>query len=329
MTVLDSPGKDNDSAARTCLILLIVGAVIGLLVCVIVALTIAPIDILPEPTPRPEDQRGTVETEDALLFSVMEIGQGECVVVITPDKRAMVIDGGRSTRRMEERVIPYLREHGVEKVDYVLTTNPDQDHVAGLEKLLQLMPVGAWVDPVVPNTNQSYARSLDLVIEKGITPIKARRGVTLDLGPTVEVEILWPVDPLMLDGDEASHNDNSIVVKITHGEVDFLVPGDIEKRAEQQLVELDGDALQSDVLVLAHHGSKTSSTAEFLDAVAPDVAIIPVGLDNSYGHPHDEVLQRLRFRDIDIYRTDLDGTIEVRSNGESYQVQALGAQGTE
>jgi beta-lactamase superfamily II metal-dependent hydrolase len=198
--------------------------------------------------------------------------------------------------------------------------------VAGLERLLQVMPVGAWVDPVVPNTNQSYARSLELVIEKNITPIRASRGVTLDMGPTVTVEILWPMEPFLLDGDEPSHNDNSIVVKITHGDVSFLVPGDIESEAERRLVELDGDGLQSDVLVLAHHGSRTSSTAEFLDAVSPSVAMIPVGLDNSYGHPHDEVLQRLRFRDIDVYRTDLDGTIEVVSDGESYQVTTRGPQ---
>lgn len=324
-----SPGRDNDSAARTCLILLIVGAVIGLVVCAIVLIAIAPIDLLPEPTPRPEDQRGTVESENTLLFTTMEIGQGECVVVITPDKRAMVIDGGRSQQRMEERVVPYLRQHGVERIDYVLATNPDQDHVAGLERLLNLMPVGAWVDPVIPNDNQSYARSLELVIEKNITPIRARRGVTLDLGASVTVEILWPVEPLLLDGDEPSHNDNSIVVKITHGNVAFLVPGDIEREAELALVNLDGEQLRADVLVLAHHGSKTSSTAEFLDAVSPNVALVPVGLDNVYGHPHDEVLQRLRFRDIDTYRTDLDGTIEITSDGESYEVNALGPQGTD
>lgn len=323
------PARDNESAARTCLILLILGAVIGLIVCAIVLLAVAPFDLLPEPTPRPADQRGTVESEDTLLVAAMEVGQGECIVVITPDGRSMVIDGGRSRQRMEERVVPYLREHGVERVDYVVTTNPDQDHVAGLERLLELLPVGAWVDPVIPNDNQAYARSLALVEQKGIQPIRARRGLTLDLGPAVTVEILWPVDPLLLDGGEPSHNDNSVVLKITHGEVAFIVPGDIERDAEQRLVELDDDnELQADVLVLAHHGSRTSSTAAFLDAVSPHVALIPVGLDNQYGHPHDEVLQRLRFRDIAIYRTDLDGTIEVISDGNAYQVRPLGAEGT-
>lgn len=323
-----SSGRDNDAAARTCLIFIIIGAIIGLIVCSIVLLTLAPFDILPKPTPRPEDQRGTVVSTDTLLFAVMEVGQGECVVVITPEGRSMVIDGGRSRQRMEERVVPFLREHGVERVDYVVTTNPDQDHVAGLERLLELMPVGTWVDPAVPNDNQAYFRSLQLVDEKGITPLLARRGVMLDLGPSVSVEILWPVDPLM-GGSEPSRNNNSVVLKITHGEVAFIVPGDIEAPAERRLVELDEeDELQADVLVLAHHGSKTSSTAEFLDAVSPHVALIPVGLGNQYGHPHDEVLQRLRFRDIAIYRTDLDGTIEIISDGATYEIRPLGAQGT-
>jgi competence protein ComEC len=154
--------------------------------------------------------------------------------------------------------------------------------------------------------------------------------VLLDLGPTVTAEILWPMDPLILDGDDPSHNDNSVVLKIMHGDVAFIIPGDIESTAEERLVELDDDeSLRADVLVLAHHGSNTSNTAEFLDAVSPHVALIPVGLDNQYGHPHDEVLQRLRFRDIAIYRTDLDGTIEVISDGETYQVTPLGPVGTE
>jgi len=328
--VAGDPGRDNDSAARTCLILLIVGAVIGLIACAIIVLSLGPFDLLPEPTPRPADQQGTVSTSTPLLVSVMEVGQGACVVVITPDQHAMVLDGGRSTERMEQRVIPYLKQHGITSIDYVVATNPDQDHIGGLERLLQLMPVSAWVDPVVATSNQSYARELQLIADKGITAIKARRGMSLDLSPLVSVEILWPMDSLINEGGEPSHNDNSVVVKITYGSVSFIVPGDIEAKAEKRLVDLDQDnRLRADVLVLAHHGSKTSSTAEFLDAIGPHVALIPVGLDNQYGFPHDEVLQRLRFRDIAIYRTDLDGTIEVTSDGSTYQVTTLGPQGTQ
>lgn len=321
--------QDNASAARTCLILTAVGMAFVLIACMIVALGFF-IDFGGD-DPRPEDQRGTVVAdavdETPLLFSVIDVGQGACVVVITPDGRTLVADVGRSQERVRRVVIPYLREQGVERIDYLVATNPDQDHIGGMPALLDDMEVGAWVDPVVETTNLTYAASLERVAELGIEPIRARRGGTLDMGPEVTAEILWPVDPLMLDGSTESHNDNSIVIRLTHGEVSFLITGDIEKPAEDALVEADeNETLSADVLVVPHHGSNSSSTAGFLDAVSPTVAIIPVGLDNQYGHPRDEAVQRLRFRSIRVYRTDLDGTVEVRSNGSEYQVQVLGTE---
>lgn len=317
--------RDTASAARSCLFLLAVGAIISLIICAVVALGL--IDVLPEGDAPPPDQRGTVTTTTPLLLTVLEVGQGASVVVITPDGRTLVADAGRSQTRAEEYIIPYLREHGVERIDYLVATNPDQDHIGGMPRILELMPIGTWVDPVVPTTNQTYARSLELVDELGIDVLSARNGGTLDLGPDVTARVLWPEEPLLMDGSEASHNDNSIVIQITHGDVTFLITGDIEENAEAALIERDEDeTLQSDVLVVPHHGSRTSSSAEFLDAVSPSVAIIPVGFENQYGHPHDEVVQRLRFRSARIYRTDLDGAIEVRSDGDQYQITVLGTE---
>ena len=322
--------QDNASAARTCLILSAVAMVLVLIVCVVVALGFV-VDLGNDDDGPPPDQRGTVVADDAdppLLFTVIDIGQGACVVVISPDGRTLVADAGRSQARVRERVIPYLRDHGVERIDYLVTTNPDQDHIGGMPALLQAFEVGAWVDPVVSTTNQTYAESLEMVDSLGIEPIRARRGGMLDLGPSVTAEILWPVDPLMMDGSQESRNDNSIVIRITHGGVAFLITGDIEDDGEEALVEADDDdLLRADVMVVPHHGSNTSSTADFLDAISPTVAIIPVGLDNQYDHPRDEVIQRLRFRSIRIYRTDLDGTVEVRSDGEAYQVEVFGTEG--
>lgn len=321
--------QDNASAARTCLILTAVALALVLIVCVIVALGFV-VDLGDDNDGPPADQRGTVaaeSTEPPLLFSVIDVGQGASVVVVTPDGRALVADVGRSQERVRKVVIPYLREQGVERIDYLVATNPDQDHIGGMPAILEEMEVGAWVDPVVATTNQTYAESLEMVDSLGIEPIRARRGMTLDLGPDVTAEILWPVDPLMMDGSEESRNGNSVVIRITHGEIAFLITGDVEENAEEALVEADeDDLLRADVMVVPHHGSNTSSTADFLDAISPTVAIIPVGLDNQYGHPRDEVLQRLRFRSIRIYRTDLDGTVEVRSDGDSYQVEVLGTE---
>ena len=321
--------RDNASAARTCLIVLSIVALLIVVALSLFVLRVAPVDVLPDKATPPPDRQGAVASERPLTFTVMDVGQGLSVVVVTPDGRALVADGGRSRERMQQRVIPYLRGLGVERIDYVVVTNPDQDHIAGLEQLLNVMPVGTWVDPVVPTTNQAYARELELVQAKGITPLKARRGGTLDLGPDVRVDILWPVEPLMLDGSAPSSNNNSVVLKLTYRNVSFIISGDVEAPAEQRLVELGaGGQLRADVLVVAHHGSKTSSSAAWLDAVQPSAALIGVGLNNQYGHPHNEVLQRLRFRGIDVYRTDLDGTIEVTSDGNNYQVRRLGPEAT-
>lgn len=317
--------RDNASAARSCLFILVIGAALVLIACVITLLGVAPVDILPEPTPRAEDQRGTVTSGESLTMAVLDVGQGAAVLIITPDGRTLLADSGRSGSRVEEAILPYLDERNIDRIDYLVATNPDQDHIGGMPTLLESIEVGAWVDPVVPSTNQAYARSLEMVEQIGVTPIEARRGDEIDLGERVTVDILWPADPLLMDGSEVSRNDNSIVLRITYGDVSFLIPGDIEENAEQALVEMEtNEELKSDVLVIPHHGSRTSSTADFLDVVDPEVAIIPVGVDNQYGHPHDEVIQRLTFRDIDIYRTDIDGTVEVTTDGDNYRIERLG-----
>ncbi|HUG15958.1 MAG TPA: ComEC/Rec2 family competence protein [Thermomicrobiales bacterium] len=322
--------RDNASAARSCFFLAGIGAAVALVLCVLIVLTLAPFDVLPRQPTVPPDQRGTVVTQpgSVLTFALIDVGQGMCVVVISPDGRSMVVDAGRSGQRVEQQVIPYLRARGVERIDYLVLTHPDEDHVGGMPAFLENIPVGAWVDPVIETTNQTYAQTLEMVIDRGIVGMRARRDEALDLGVGVTVDVLWPVDPMLLSSGQPDTNSNSIVLQVTHGSIRLLITGDVDARAEARLIELEtNEDLRSDVLVVAHHGSRTSSTAPFLDIVSPSVGLIPVGLDNQYGHPHDEVVQRLRFRSVRIYRTDLDGTIEVVSDGESYQVTVLGPGG--
>ncbi len=274
-----------------------------------------------------EDNPATETTSSELLVSVMDAGQAQCVVVIPPDGPAMVIDAGRSASRIEDQVVPYLRDHGVDQLAYVIMSHPDQDHVGGLPALLRAMPVEAFVDPVIPSTNQSYLETLQIVDNLGIEAIKGRRGMSFDLGNGVTAEILWPVDPLIESGGEIETNPNSIVVMLRYGTFSMLIPGDADRRAETEMLKLGTDEqLQANVLVLGHHGSNTSSSGNFLDAVRPQVAIASAGFENSYGHPHPEVLRRLRLRAISIYRTDLDGTIEVRSDGQGFDVTSLGTE---
>lgn len=318
--------RDNASAARSCLVILVIAAILLLVACVVVAIAVLPVNI----GSRDSTPTATRVVEDGkLTFALLDVGQGLCAAVVTPAGRAMVIDGGRSGERVRQEVLPFLRDHGVERLDYVVMTHPDQDHVGGLPTLLESMPVDAWVDPVISTTNQSYERALRLVADKGITPIKARRGMDLDLGPGVQVHILWPSDPLAFGSGQQGDNNSSVVVKVTWGNVSFLVTGDAETAAERRMVDLEQDEeLRSTFLVVGHHGSASSSSAAFLDTVSPEVALIPVGLNNPYGHPSDQVIQRLRLRNVQIYRTDLDGRIVVTTDGASYDIRTASGAGS-
>lgn len=314
--------EENASAARTCLIALLVAGALTLIICVIAVLALGPWEVLPEGPTQVPDRQGSVQVNvPTLTVSVMDVGQGLSVVVLAPDGTSMLFDAGRSGDRVENLIIPYLEELGITELDYLVVSHPDQDHIGGMPRLLDRFPVRNFVDPAIPTTNQTYGHTLERVLDYDINPILARAGTSIDMGPDVTAEILWPSGDFILDRGEPDTNNNSTVIRIQMGEVSFLLTGDIEVEAEETLVEsLGGEELQSDVLVVAHHGSQTSSRAEFLDSVSPTVAVIPVGLDNPYGHPHDEVMQRLRFRGITIYRTDLDGTVEMISDGVQYTV---------
>jgi competence protein ComEC len=186
--------------------------------------------------------------------------------------------------------------------------------------LLDSIPVGAFVDSVQPGiTNQAYNQTLQLVQSKGINPIKARRGKTeLDLGAGVQAQILEPEDPLLTNTPSVT-NDNGVVIRVTYGSVSALLAADIGKEGEERLLA-HNENVRSQILKVGHHGSQSSSSNEFLEAVNPEAALISAGADNSYGHPHQQTLQRLQRRKVAIYRTDENGTITVRIDGRGYTV---------
>lgn len=315
------------SSRRT---LVVVGAVVALtllIACVTAAIALSLVDAPDFIDGQSADTSAALPAGDGeVLVTVFDVGQGQAVAVIMPDGSAALIDSGRSQARIEDDVVPYLVAHGVERLDYLILSHPDQDHVGGMPQVIEMLPVGAWVDPAIPSTNQTYARTLEMLLDAGIPAIMARRGESIELGPGVTLELLWPVDAMLESGGEVDSNENSAVVRVRIGDVVILDPGDLEQRGEAELIEREGEDLLADVLIVGHHGSNSSSTAAFLDALDGDVAIISAGLNNQYGHPHDEVLQRLRFRGYEIYRTDLDGTIEIRSDGSEYTTTALGTE---
>lgn len=313
----------NTSARTTCLLVGAVVAAILLLVCIILLIVLFSASNALDEEGTPIATFAPAPPEGAAVISVLDVDQGQAVAVIAPDGSAALIDAGRSGTRIEQEVAPYLRSLGVEELDYLIISHPDQDHIGGMPRVLELFPVETWVDPAIPTTNQTYAQVLETVIDQDIPAILARQGEQLLLGDTVTLELLWPVDDMLTSGGEPDSNENSAVVRVTYDGVSVLIPGDLENRGERALIDQYGADLLSDVLVAGHHGSNTSSSGAFLDAVAPDVAIISAGEDNPYGHPHDEVLQRLRFRGIAIYRTDVDGTVNVIIEDGQYEIETV------
>ena len=264
---------------------------------------------------------GSPDGDPVATFALLDVGQALSAALVTEDGHSMVYDFGVSGANTHEVIIPFMEEHGVSEIDYAILSHPHQDHLGGLPQLLDSMPVARFIDPVLETTNQTYAHSLERIEEHGIDASMTRQGDAYTLGNHVELEILWPVDELIRDPDGAPNlNENSTVVRVDIGDVSMLLTGDIEREAENILVETMASEIDVDILQVGHHGSNTSSQDHFLRAANPSLAAIPVGRDNPYGHPHREVMQRLREHEIRIFRTDVDGTVIIQTDGESWDV---------
>lgn len=273
------------------------------------------------------DESGGREPGELTRIAFFDVGQGLSVGIITADGRSLLYDMGDREDAVDSVILSFFREHGIERLDYVVSSHPDQDHIGELATVLRRIPVGTYLDPAIENTNRAYLRGLQVVEEKGIPAQRARRGDAFELGERTRVEVLWPEPPFITDSDGEVHdNNNSVVLRVIDGDVRILLTGDIEEEAEEELLALDPSALRADLLQVAHHGSNSSSTMPFLDAVGARTAVISAGADNSYGHPHRETMQRLREAGMTVYRTDVDGTVVFVSDGT--QIQLEGQEGT-
>ncbi len=232
----------------------------------------------------------------------INVGQGDCELIVADDGTTMLIDCGESN--YGDAVVAYLSELGITKLDYVVATHPHSDHIGGLRKVISSdIEIGEVIMPEIPDeyvpTTSSYEKLIDAIEDKGCSSYYAENE-TLQFGSGT-LTIIVP------DYSEDELNNYSIVIRFDYGESSFLFTGDIEKTIETQLVE-NGVDLDVDVLKVAHHGSSTSSSYTFLDAVTPEYCVIECG-DNSYNHPNSDVVTRLEMYTENIYRTDVDGTV--------------------
>ncbi|MDR0462968.1 MAG: MBL fold metallo-hydrolase [Pseudomonadales bacterium] len=246
-----------------------------------------------------------------LVIHFIDVGQGDATLIKT-SAGSVLIDGG--DRHMGERMVAYLRDVGVSEITYVIATHPHADHIGGLVDVLNEFSIGQIIMPPVAHTTVTFERFLDAIEDNDILVKEPSPGVSFNLGE-VEFTIIAPNST-----GYQNLNDYSVSVRVVFGETSFVFTGDAERISEMEMIEA-GHVLSADVLRVGHHGSRTSTTQEFFDAVDPSIVVISVGADNRYGHPHSEVTDRLEAAAVRIYRTDQHGTIIMTSDGTYINVR--------
>ena len=255
-----------------------------------------------------------LDSEAAVYF--IDVGQGDCELIRTKNSN-ILIDCGEEENASS--VIGFLRYSGIERLDYVIATHPHSDHIGGMYKVLESFDVGTVILPYVPNKieikTSSYGKLLKLIKKRGINREYSEAGRIYTLGENTSLEIIAP-----LYDDYEELNNYSVVARFTHGANTFLFTGDAEGASELDIID-SGIDVSADVLKVAHHGSAGANSKAYLEKVRPKIAVIGVGRDNSYGHPHKDVLKRLAQVGCDeIYTTAADGNIVIISDGASLRV---------
>jgi competence protein ComEC len=252
-----------------------------------------------------------VQTDkDLLTIHFVDVGQGDCIYIHLGNYN-MIIDAGNNIDG--KRIVAYLKERNVTRLDYVIATHSDADHIGGLDNVIESFDIGQIYMPKVGTGTKTFEDVLDVIIEKKQKVKIPKGGDTLNFSEA-EIEFIGPLR--VYD----SNNNNSIVIRLIHYHNTFLFTGDMEKEAEKDILEA-GYRIEADVLKIGHHGSNTSTTKKFLKAVNPAYGVISCGKDNVHGHPHKKVLRRLKKEGVEIYRTDQRGTIIFSSNGEQIGIE--------
>ena len=254
---------------------------------------------------------------DGLLhIHFLDVGQGDSILVVTPSGRQALIDGGPDGDVVSHALADTL-PGGDRSLDLVVMTHLDSDHSGGLLAVLDRYSLGAMVAGPQPPGNEMQAQWEQRLQKHNIAPVEVSAGYVIELDDGVILRVLNP-QPAVAFGDT---NNDSVVMRLTYGQVSVLLTADVEREAEERLMASGGD-LRSTVLRVGHHGSSTSTTERFLDAVDPAIAVVSAGAGNPYGHPAPEVVRRLEAKigAPGVYRTDLQGEVEVVSDGVSVWV---------
>jgi competence protein ComEC len=252
---------------------------------------------------------------DSLKVSFLDVGQGDATLIETPNRQKILIDGGQSNSPILSRlgeVIPFYRR----RINIVIATHPDADHIGGLPKVIEryepqlIFESGVHVDTWIDKSLQN------VINERSIPSLRARKGMKI-LSGNVSLEILFP--DRNVDSWIKKTNDASIVARLEYGSTSFMFMGDSPVGIEHLLTS-GNSLMHTDVLKVGHHGSRTSTSDEFVKSISPRIAIISSGKKNRYGHPHEEVLHVLEKNMVEFFRTDVHGTVQIQSDGEQLHI---------
>jgi comEC/rec2 family protein len=244
-----------------------------------------------------------------LRFHFIDVGQGDSSLIITPKGNTILIDAGDEAHA--KKVLSYVREQGIEKLDLVIATHPDADHIGGMDKVIKNFDIGVFAMPDVSAKTNQYKQIQRELKAKKMKAIRLYQGDEVQIDDDLDFEILSPVKGKKYDDT----NEYSIVAKIVYKDTSFILMGDATMENEVDIINNVPD-IDIDVLKLGHHGSSTSSSDYFITKTSPKIAIISCGKNNKYGHPHQEVMRVLKKHGVTPYRTDEMGDIVITSDGK-------------
>lgn len=248
----------------------------------------------------------TVANDEFLKIYYIDVGQADSILVINKDK-TMLIDAGNNDDG--DLVVNFIKDKGVSKLDYVIGTHPHEDHIGGLDNVIKELDIGKLYMPKIQTNTKTFEDVLDAALEKGVDIEGPNVGDKFNVSDA-------NCEVMSSKIDNKNLNLSSIVIRMEYGNQSYLFMGDAETENENERTWP-----KTNVLKVGHHGSNTSSSKKFLEQVSPEIAVISVGKDNKYGHPKQVIIDRLNKMGIKIYRTDLNGTILIKSDGNENKIE--------
>ena len=245
--------------------------------------------------------------QDNLLVDFIDVGQADSILIRNQDQ-VMLIDAG--TNEAGDTVVNYLKELGITKINYLVGTHPHEDHIGGIDDVINNFDIGQIYMPKMETTTKTFEDVLEAIENKNLTVTAPNKGDKIELGQAVGT---FMTDPIL---DKDNLNLSSLVMRLEFGNTSFLFMGDAEKENEETI-----NWPKTDVLKVGHHGSNTSSSKKFLEQIEPEYSIIMVGKDNSYNLPKQETIDSLEYIGSEIYRTDENGTIKIISDGNHLEIE--------